>query len=488
MNNFAISTDEVNQFSTILPGGYDAADDRGRRRSPVAVTYGEDTIANTRIRRILTANAQDLARNFAIAKWAIGKHLDYVTSFSFQAKTKDQGFNRELEAYIEFRSTPGQFDVAGRHPRRRAIRLSEGCRAISGDNLWLKVLSPGPAGDAKARIQFVESDRIRNPTDTQPNDDNWTNGVQLSKAGATLAYAIHNRRPGSSQFEFARTVPARNAYLHAWYDRFDQVRGISPISAALNWFRDVYEGFEYTLARIKIEQLFGIKITRDAADPLGTVTPTVDSDEDGEADSGYQLDFTKGPFVLDMDQGDDAGTITSGNPASSTTDFLKLMIHVALRTLDIPYSFFDESFTNFYGSRGGLIQYLKACENKQADIQDCLNWWTNWVIGLAVADGTIRLPRSMQYEDITYEHVPAGVPWWDPAKEARGQAMGIAMGVTSPQRVCRETGTDFETNIDEIAAAMSYAESKGVDLVYADSTAFAPEITVGGDGATNPNG
>lgn len=467
---------------SILPGGFDAADDRGRRRSPVAVTYAEDAIANQRIRRILEANARDLARNFAIAKWAIGKHLDYVTSFSFQAKTADLAFNRELEAYVEFRSTPGQFDVAGRHPLRRATRLSEGCRAIAGDCLWLKILSPGPAGDARGQIQFIESDRIRDPSDIEPGDTSWINGVQVSKSGATRAFAIHNRARGS-QFEFARTVPARNGYLHAWYDRFDQVRGISPITAALNWFRDVYEGFEYTLARTKIEQLFGIQVYRNAAEPMGTVTPTIDSDDDGEEDAGYELDFNKGPFMLDMDPGDRAEVLNGGNPAGSTTDFLKLMIHVALRTLDIPYSFFDESFTNFYGSRGGLIQYLKACENKIADIQDCLNWWTNWVIGLAVADGTIRLPSGMEFQDIYYEHVPAGVPWWDPAKEARGQAMGIAMGVTSPQRVCREVGTDFETNIDEIAAAMEYAKSKGVDLVYADSSAFAPEITVGSDNA-----
>jgi len=464
---------------SILPGGYDAADDRGRRRSPVSVTYSEDAIANQRIRRILEANSRDLARNFAIAKWAIGKHLDYVTAFSFQAKTADMDFNRELEAYIEFRSMPGQFDVAGRHPLRRSVRLSEGCRAVAGDILWLKILSPGPAGDARGQVQFIESDRIRNPDDIEPGDTSWINGIQVAKSGATLAYGIHNRGQGS-QFEFARKVPARNGYLHAWYDRFDQVRGISPITAALNWFRDVYEGFEYTLARTKIEQLFGIQVYRAASDPLGQVTPTVDSDDDGDEDSSYELDFSKGPFMLDMDPGDKAEVLNGGNPAGSTTDFLKLMIHVALRTLDIPYSFFDESFTNFYGSRGGLIQYLKACENKIADIQDCLNWWTNWVLGLAVADGTIRMPSGMEFQDIYYEHVPAGVPWWDPAKEARGQAMGIAMGVTSPQRVCRELGTDFETNIDEIAKAMAYAKERGVDLKYADSSAFAPEVSVQG--------
>ncbi len=468
----------VRQF---IQGGYHGAADVGRRASPPNVTYAEDTVANQRVRRILEANARDLARNFAIAKWAINKHLDYVTSFSFQAKTSDQGFNRELEAYIAFRSTPGQFDIAGRHPMRRAIRLMEGCRVLSGDILAVRILNPGPVGNARGQIQFVESDRIRNPPDAENNSKEWINGVQVMNGGATRGYAIHNRTTGSN-FEFARTIPVRNAYLHAWYDRFDQVRGISPISASLNWFRDVYEGFEYTLARTKIEQLFGIQIYRDASEGFGQV-PTVDSDDDGAEDSGYEIDFGRGPFMLDLDPGDRAEVLNSSNPSGSTTDFLKLMIHVALRTLDIPYSFFDESFTNFYGSRGGLIQYLKACENKIADIQDCLNWWTNWVVGMAVGDGTITLPSGWVWDDVKYEHVPAGTPWWDPTKEVRGYAMAIAAGLMSPQRACRESGTDFETNVDEIAAAMDYAErargGRGVPLTYADSTAFAPDITIG---------
>jgi hypothetical protein len=42
-----------------------------------------------------------------------------------------------------------------------------------------------------------------------------------------------------------------------------------------------------------------------------------------------------------------------------------------------------------------VIQYLKACESKIADNQDCLDWWTRWIIGLAIADGTIALPSGM---------------------------------------------------------------------------------------------
>ena len=81
------------------------------------------------------------------------------------------------------------------------------------------------------------------------------------------------------------------------------------------------------------------------------------------------------------------------------------------------------------------------------------------------------------FDWIKWEWVPDGVPWWDPTKEVRGNAMAVAAGFDNPQRICREVGTEFEDNIDAIADAMKYAESKGVKLVFADSTAFRPEIT-----------
>lgn len=466
-----------NQAARIF--GYDGADTSTRRRNISNSLAHEDVVATHAHRKILEANAQDLMRNFAIAKWAIQKHLDYVTAFTFQARTKYSGFNSEVEQFIDSISTPGEFDVAGRHRLCKSVRLSESCRVVNGDHALMKVVKPGPfsATGSRGFIQMIESDLIRTPGDVDTIKGDWFNGVHVARSGAALEYGLHRRL--GRQYEFDRMVPARNIYLHAWYDRFDQVRGISPIAAALNWFRDIYEGFEYALAKMKIGQLFGLSFYRGGDLPPGLLTgeTTADGDaEDNVSEKKFKLDLGSGPFVLDNNEGERAEILESHTPASETQAFLKLMIHVALRTLDIPYSFFDESFTNFYGSRGGLIQYLKGCRTKIDDNQEVLNWWTRWQLGLAVADGSLKLPRGMQFSDLVFEWVPDGVPWWDPVKEARGQAMAIAMGATSPQRVCKEIGTDFETNIDEISEAMAYAKSKNVDLVFADSTAFAPQI------------
>jgi capsid protein len=177
-----------------------------------------------------------------------------------------------------------------------------------------------------------------------------------------------------------------------------------------------------------------------------------------------------------MDPGDRVGVIESKTPATEVTNFLKLIIHIALKSLGIPYSFFDESFTNFYGSRGGLIQYLKSVKARRADLSECLDQWTKWRFGIAVADGELKLPRGKDFDFLQWQWIPDGVPWWDSVKEARGAAMSIAMGASSPQQECQAIGSDFYQNVKETSEAIKYAETLGVDLKFADSSAFAPEV------------
>lgn len=461
--------------------GYDATEDRGRRRPVQVTTYAEDDHADRRKRRTLTATTRDIRRNFVIAAWAIRKHLDYVTDFSFRAKTDDPGFNRECEAFVAEASRPARFDVAGRHSRERAIRIAEACAVTDGDIFWLKI-APPPGSYFRGKIQAIEGDRIALPAHQVPANtdrEKWVNGVRIGDNGESAAFAICKRR--GSQLELERIVGAGSILQHGYFDRYDQVRGISPMAAGLNAYRDLYESFEYTIAKLKIGQLFGLKIFRNSEGQLfgpGTETPEVDADGDGVNDSGYKVDFGRGPFVLDLDPGDQADILESHHPSAEAVAFLKVVADVALKALDLDYSFYDSSHTNFFGSRGALNQYLKSCRTKVCRLQDLQDSWAKWRLGLAVADGELKLPSGKEFNWLDWEFVHAGVPFWDPAKEYRGAAMAVAGAFSSPQRICREIGTDFETNVLEIEQAQKFAVDHGVNLKYADSSAFGPEIVV----------
>ncbi len=206
--------------------GYDAVEDKDRRKPPAANTKSEDDLLTPGKRKKLTGATRDIHRNFSIAGWAIRKHLDYVSTFSFQSRTGSKELDDRIEEMFAWWMRPANCDVAGRHSLGRLIRLTEARRTVDGDVFLLK-LSDG-------RLQAIEGDRVCTPTRGLPagvNAKELTHGVQADKAGRPRAYCICKRSPlGGSAFE--RIVRAAFMEHHGFFDRFDQLRGISPLAPA----------------------------------------------------------------------------------------------------------------------------------------------------------------------------------------------------------------------------------------------------------------
>jgi capsid protein len=442
--------------------GYDAAESSLRRRIPATSLKSEDHELLPEQRRSLVSTARDLNRNFTIAAWAIRKHLDYVSTFSFQSKTDDAAMNDDIEAFVRWWSQPANCDVSGRHPLRRIVRLAEERRTVDGD----------------VRLQAIEGDRVRTPygglEGVMPGA--LVHGVQVDAAGAAVSYAVCKRSFGMG-FLFERMVRAEWVVHHGYFDRFDQVRGISPLAAAINTFRDAYEGMDYALAKLKIAQLFGLIFYREAADSVGLVEEELDAEGAGTAK--YNVDPGKGPLKLELEPGDRAEWLESRTPATETQAFLQRVIDAALKSLDFPYSFFDESFTNFFGSRGALNHYLQSAYAKRQDNRDLLDNVTGWRLGLAVRDGRIRLPRGTTVEDLRWDWVPKGLPWWNPEQEVNAAIAAVGGGLNSRQRICRDRGDDFFEIADEIAKENEYLDGLGLSTEMKPANTLITEITGG---------
>lgn len=448
--------------------GYDIAEPSRRRRALSQSRGSEDRELDSLGRARATQAARDLQRKFAIAAWAVRKHLDYVSAFSFRCRTgvvlpDGTDLDQRVEDLIEWWGRKQNFDAAGRHWLPRMLRLIEARRTVDGDVGVLK-LDDG-------RVQVIEGDRIRTPAGLPAND--WVHGVRIDPAGRALAYAVHRRGAFGGGYELERIVSAGNLLLHGYYERIDQVRGISPLAPALHPFADVYEAFEYALAKAKVAQMFGLVTYRDDDAALGGVAETA------EGSGKFAIDFGAGPFHLDLGRDDKAEFLENRTPSTEFYQFTTAMIHGALKALDLPYSFYDEAHTNFYGSRGALIQYLQSCKAKRRDNVELLTALTAWRLSLFILDGQLVLPRGWRLADLMarVEWVPDGVPWWNPQQEATGHAMLLEAGLTTPQRICQETGTDYYRNIDDIAEAIEYARARGVPLSFAASATGGEEPT-----------
>jgi capsid protein len=439
---------------------YDATDSKDKRRTPKIYSGSEDNILDSGKRLKLTANSRDLQRNFAIAAWMIRRHLDYVATFRFHSRNgdlKDQSgkdLDDQVKAIIKARSMARGFDRAGRHNLPAFLRLAEARSVLDGDFGILR-LNDG-------RVQGIEGDRIKNPSGTGGED--WVHGVRTDMAGAAQQYALWGRKKAGGLF-FERTVSAANLHLLGYYDRIDQVRGVSLLAPGLNSLRDVYENFDYALAKAKIANLLGIKFMRKAAESAGYVKQEDDEEDEDDEGPRYNVSFGGGPWSVDMEPGEDVQIVESQQPSTQFQAYMQGVLMVALKSLDIPFSFYDESHTNFYGSRGAWLHYQRACLPKRARLTELLQWWTEWQLQLAVLDGELKLPGKLTVADLAWEWVPAGMPFWDPSKETNGNLQACGAGLRNLETIAQEADGDVYDNIDANARVLKYAKDKhGMEL------------------------
>ena len=172
--------------------------------------------------------------------------------------------------------------------------------------------------NAMMDLGLRKGDRICTPTRGLPagvKAKELTHGVQTDKAGRPRAYCICKRSPLGG-FAFERIVRAAFMEHHGFFDRFDQLRGISPLAPAVNTLRDCYEGYDYALAKMKVAQLFALAFYRQQVDFEGEVyeRETVISGSEDAAEGSleaedqqrYKVDFGRGPIKLELDEGDRA--------------------------------------------------------------------------------------------------------------------------------------------------------------------------------------
>jgi len=417
--------------------GYDATVSTTRRRSPKSDVKSEDDHLNASERRKLISTTRDLRRNFALTAWMIRKHLDFVATHTFQSVNRIKELDNQIENLMKWWGQKRNFDISKKHSLRRFTRLAEAGRTVDGDFFIWK--------SRRGYVSGIESDRIANASGTGLSANEfrkYNRGIRKSASGEHISYMLNDRIHGGGSLKFSKILSARDTIQFAYWDRIDQDRGISPMASGINSSQDVNESIIYALARAKVAQLFAFAMKRQSADSAGEVEGGTDAD-DNEDKSAFTIDFGKGPVILDLGPDDEAKFLETNLHLEDFKTFLIAVISLALKSLDIPYSFYDESFTNYSGARQALLLYFQSAAEKQKDVQELLDELTYWRLTLWVIDGIITLPPGMTVADLIWEWRPTGIPWIDPLKEVKGDNEAVEGVLTSRQRIARRSGNDF---------------------------------------------
>lgn len=441
--------------------GYDAVDDVKKRRQASPTLRSEDLELNAAKRRQLVAQANDCMRNFAIARWAVGKHLDFVSRFGFSCQTKT-AFDYDVQTLMEeWSNEPTQCDIMGRHTLDRIVRMTEARAVLAGDHVLAKLKS--------GHIQQIEGDRIRD--EVSLIDESMVHGVRINEQGRALAYRVW-RRLKAGNYQFERELRAEDVLFHGYFpsERSDQVRGIGLITAGLNDFVDAYEWQDLTKATAKLRTAFGIIVTTKALDGIGTHTDiTEDTDGDGlltDETPKYEVDLGKGPFKVELDPEEDMKFLHDDSPSPNTFEFFKSTIGFALKSLDIPLSFYDEGLTNFFGQRAALILYLESCKTKRKNlVMNVLRPLTRWKIRQWVAEKRLRVPPNGNIDRVPFNWHPAGCPYWNPSQEINADIQAIQSGLGNWEDIYLErTGRDWFADMKRLAEQQQFLKDNNVAL------------------------
>lgn len=420
------------------PGKYGATQSSKLRERPRAVLKREDDHLDHRDRDKLQSATMDEHRNFAIAGWMTRKHQDFIATTNFDCTSDSKALDDDIEGLVAEWSEPEVFDIRGRMGLQDHVRTSEACAVTAGDML-IEKLSSG-------HVQAIEADRIRNPK--KPKVDRWINGVLQNRMGRNTHYAIH-RRTKNGQFELEKILQAIKVYHFGYFQRFDQARGISLFAPGLDSIRQTGNTIRYIQAKQLLATIFGLIVKR----------------EDPE---GGEVDLTNGPFMTEIGLDESVETLDDRTPSTETSNFLQHVIGMAMKALDLPFNFYDEAHTNFFGSRAALNLYLMSCLAKRRRVQALLKHLTKWRLNFEISQGNLRLPRSMTLDTIYRKYcnwIPVGVQWFNPAQEASAAEKLIALRLRSRSEIRRETSGDSWFSLqDQIDAEEMRIAQSAVDV------------------------
>jgi capsid protein len=448
---------------------YDAVDSNPRRKSKMVVTMSEDRVLRYRDRQVLSTQTRDLLRNFAVAGFAVRKHLQYNSSFSLQCKTPDETLNRKIEGIIRRWGRRKNCHIAERHNFNSLMRLMETHIVLDGDVLamWCR----------NGKLQIIEADRIRDPHREAPAGDSlpasrsasggesfgWVNGVLTTPYGANTHYSIW-KRMDFGNFEPERIIRAENAWLLGDFSRNDQIRGVSPLAPAVVLFSQLHDSLDYALAKAKLSQLMGLVTKRQSLSPIG-----LDVSEPGNGDGDdfsrtVRESFGDGIAHLDMDLDDSVEMFESKNPSTEFQNFCEQVIRLAFASLDIPYSFLDGSKTNYYGSEGEFEQYIDDCRKRQEPKLEFLQELTERVLIHATANGELDDAVRKGWTPETLADcctwTGASIPVWRMLRYIKEYSLGITNGLLNPVDVCEMHDLDFADNILKMRQARNMAHGE----------------------------
>jgi lambda family phage portal protein len=403
--------------------------------------------------RTLRAKVRALVRNFPPFVRAIKSHCAFVIGkggrFESRAVKKNGNPDDRLRKEIEtrFNRWMETASVDGRLHFYECQRLAMKQRLETGEFFCLTQFRDGELG-----LRFVEPEDVTEGPLAARIDGNRGvyQGIEYDReTGERLAYFIRPYDPQDRKAESIK-VPARDV-LHGFFqDRPNQMRGVTPFSAAiiLSDCMSEYIEAELDAAKMGAKWLAFVTSPEPKQMQIGRVTPP----KDGEPEKIEELENC---VIEYLRTGESVQLAAAPNRVTDSFDrFTSFVLRMVGLTIGVPYEILSGDYQgiNYSTSRMSRQDYNVMLEPERFWVDQSFNRpvFRKWM-GLEA----LKSPETFKdyfanpwrYEQV--EWIPAGMPSPDPLKEGKADIDAINAGLLAPQDVILARGDDPERVIEK---------------------------------------
>lgn len=380
---------------------------------------------------------------------------------------------------------------------------------IDGDG-WaaIKYRRPVPDNPYCLRVQLFEASRVCNPNSSgsygspnyydvemknNQNGNRIINGIEIDKDGAVVAYWIANRVPfdltnPSAQLEWQRVeafgeLSGRPNVLQISHEeRPEQYRGVPMLAPVIEVLKQVsrYTNAELTAAIVK--SFYTLFFTSNgSASELDDVLNSTYGEPEGMAPEDLaRIEVGAGTLNL-LPPGVDVKSMDASRSMSTFEPFTNILISQLGAAIGVPAEVLLSRFQSSYSAaRGALLQAASVFKTRRRWFTRdfCQPVYEAW-LAEAIAIGRVSAPGYGTDPVITKAW--SNADWFgpvmgmlDPEKEVRSAALRVKYGYSTGEREAAElTGSDFDSNIDQIASEQQTWLAKGLQPPKADNTGEA---------------
>lgn len=429
----------------------------------------------------------------------IGSGLKVVPKIDYKYIGIDRERAADLERDIKFKfntwASRKNCCVTGQNTFYELQQIALMTWLMSGECFVFPMYVENPDSDFELTIKLMEGDLIYNPHSNAEfvdiykkaeNGNRIYNGIEIDDNDRVVAYYVASDYSDRSLASINWTrVPARGELtgnpnvLHVFNAmRPNQYRGVPYLAPVLEDIKQLRRYSDAEIMAALINGLFSVFIKTEDGEPpafegLDDSQFSVQTSEGRPLDvpdkKDTDLDIGNGNINV-LRPGESIEVVDGKRPSGNFDAFIQSVCMTVGAALDIPNELLLKKFSASYSaSRGALLEAWNFFSMNRTWFADsfCNPIYRLW-LNEAVAKGIIDLPGY--FDDPYIREAYSRAEWpgpspgqLDPTKEVQASVMKIEAGLSNGEKEAIElNGTDFEENLEQLAAEKQAREKLGL--------------------------